>query len=222
MKPGDFLLSVLDFFSTLLPGSLATWLVTQYLPTETILRALSFGLGDGKAIPDQLILVSAFLLSSYVLGHFVFMAAAELDSSYDRWRKRTKPPDRDTAYKAAEKLHRDLTGDLVGGGFTTLKWARTYVQIHSAGARLEIDQFEANQKFFRSLVVVSIAFAAHFFLHERQPAAGLIAVVFAVLSYHRYCDQRWKMTELSYATAVILHATKAGTEDENNAVQGRL
>jgi hypothetical protein len=28
------------------------------------------------------------------------------------------------------------------------------------------------------------------------------------MSYSRYVDQRWKATQLTYATAVILHATK--------------
>ena len=35
MKPGDFLLGVLDFFAVLLPGSLIAWLATQYVPPDT-------------------------------------------------------------------------------------------------------------------------------------------------------------------------------------------
>ena len=30
-----------------------------------------------------------------------------------------------------------------------------------------------------------------------------------MLSYRRYVDQRWKMTELTYATAVIVHRVLA-------------
>jgi len=33
------------------------------------------------------------------------------------------------------------------------------------------------------------------------------------MAYLRYCEQRWKLTELSYATAVILHTTR-GTAPE--------
>ena len=70
----------------------------------------------------------------------------------------------------------------------------------------EIDRLEADSKFFRSLVVVALVGAAHFLLRAHSPTMSVVAVVLALLSYHRYRQQRWKMTELSYATAVIVHA----------------
>jgi hypothetical protein len=212
VKPGDFLLGVLDFFAILLPGSLATWLVTQYIPPKTLRDALSFGLGDGTANPDPFVLGAAFLLSSYLLGHFVFMAGGELDPLYDRWRKRAKPVDGDKTFQAALALQKELNKELVGGGFTTLKWASTYVQVKAPAARVEIDRLEADSKFFRSLVVVSVLAAAHFLLREQSPVAGVAAVVMTGLSYQRYRQQRWKMTELSYGTAVILHSTMSPGE----------
>ena len=207
MKPGDFLLGVLDFFAILLPGSLATWLVTQYIPPTSLRSALSFGVGDGTANPDSLLLGAAFLLSSYLLGHFVFMAGGQLDTLYDRWRKRAKQEALDRTFQAARALQKELTEELVGGDFSTLKWARTYVQVKAPAARVEIDRLEADSKFFRSLVVVSVLAAAHFLLREQSPLAGVVALAMAGLSYQRYRQQRWKMTELSYGTAVILHAT---------------
>ena len=95
-----------------------------------------------------------------------------------------------------------------GTDFTTLKWAKSYIQIHSPSARGEIDRLEADSKFFRSLVVISVAFAVHFLAVERTPSLGLASVVLGAMAYWRYRDQRWKMTQLSYATAVILHETK--------------
>ena len=209
MKPGDFLLGVLDFFAVLLPGSLATWLVAQYIPPKVLRDALSFGLGDGITNPDSFVLGAAFLLSSYLLGHFVFMAGGELDPLYDRWRKRAKPEDRDKAFQAARALQKEVSKDLVGSDFSVLKWARTYVQIKAPAARVEIDRLEADSKFFRGLVVISVLAAVHFFLREQSPAAGVVALVMVALSYHRYRQQRWKMTELSYVTAVVVHATGA-------------
>jgi hypothetical protein len=218
VKPGDFLLGVLDFFAILLPGSLATWLVTQYIPPKALRDALSFGLGDGTANPDSFVLAAAFLLSSYLLGHFVFMAGAQLDPVYDRWRKRAKPEAADKPFRAASDLQKELTKDLVGGGFTTLKWARAYVQINAPAARVEIDRLEADSKFFRSLVVVSALAAAHFLLREQSPVAGVVALVMARLSYQRYREQRWKTTELSYGTAVILHATRPPGEEATASI----
>lgn len=208
MKPGDFLLGLLDFFAILLPGSLATWLAVQYVPPEQLDRALRFGMGSDPSVHTW-VLGTAFFVSSYVLGHFVFMVGAQLDDSYDRWRQRAKPAGRDKTFQAARKLYVDLTGVMAEGEFTTLKWAKAYVQIHVPEARGEIDRLEADSKFFRSLVIVSIAFAAHFLLREQAPMAGAAALGLSGLSYRRYREQRWKLTELSYATAVIAHATKA-------------
>lgn len=78
MKPGDFLLGVFEFFAILLPGSLATWLAVQYVPEAVLKKTLTFGLGSASS-PDTVVLGTAFLVSSYTLGHFVFMAGAKLD-----------------------------------------------------------------------------------------------------------------------------------------------
>jgi len=203
MKPGDFLLGVLDFFAILLPGAMATWLAIQYIPDPVLRDALRLGIENPGTLSPW-VTTGAFLLASYVLGHFVFMAGSKLDSSYDHWRRRTKPPGSDKVYHAARKLQESVTGDLTGAEWTTLKWARAYIQVKAQHARAEIDRLEADQKFFRSLVVISIGFALHFFLSEAAPVAGLIAIGAAVMSFNRYVDQRWKMTELTYGTAVIV------------------
>jgi hypothetical protein len=207
MKPGDFFLGVLDFFAILLPGSLATWLAIQYIPASSLGAALTFDFMGAGAKPDTFVAGAAFVLSSYLLGHFVFMAGSRLDQPYDRWRKRAHPFALDKTYKAADDLKKTLTPNLYGGELTTLKWARAFIQVKSAEARIEIDRLEAEQKFFRSLVVIAAMFAAHFVLRERALFSGAIAVLMAVFSYWRYRDRRWTMTELIFATAVIVHAT---------------
>jgi hypothetical protein len=227
VKPGDFLLGVLDFFAILLPGCFATWLVAQYIPAPDLRVALSFGLTDatGAANPPVIALAIAFLLSSYTLGHFVFMVGGKLDPIYDRWRRRKKPVDTDVTYGAARKLQETLTPKIAAGDFTTLKWVKTYVQIKAPGARVEIDRLEADSKFFRSMVIVSLLFAAHFLFRERAPVIGGAALVMCVLSYQRFRQQRWKTTELSYATAVIVAAVappggSAGDSSANKEEDG--
>lgn len=199
MKPGDFLLGVLDFFAILLPGSLMSWLLTQYLPAELVLP-----FGPGKS--DPIVNATALLLSSYLFGHLVFMVSANLDSVYDSWRTRTKPTTRDKAFQAATELKNAVNQNLIEADFSTLKWAKIYVQLKAPNVRVEIDRFEADSKFFRSLVVVSTAFAAHFLLREQSPAMGVAVIVVGVLSFFRFVEQRWKMTELTYAAAVVAAA----------------
>jgi hypothetical protein len=207
VKPGDFLIGVLDFFAILLPGAMATWLVLQYVPAAALRTALVLGIEE-QAEPTEWVKGGAFLLASYVIGHFVFMIGAKLDGTYDQWRKRSKPESRDKTYHAARKLQDELTADLSGADWTTLKWSKAYIQVKAQHARAEIDRLEADSKFFRSLVIISVAFAAHFFLREAALLAGLVAVIATILSYNRYVEQRWKMTELTYGTAVIV--SKAG------------
>lgn len=205
MKPGDFFLGVLDFFAVLIPGSLATWLVTRYIPASTLNAALMLP-GETGSTPYWLVAPAAYAVSSYVLGHFVFMTGSKLDSSYDRWRRRVHSFERDRTFRAANDLRKTVTPKMVGGELSTLKWARAYIQVKSAGARVEIDRLEAEQKFFRSLVVIAALFAVHFIIRERTLFAGVVALVMGGLSYQRYLDRRWAMTELIFATAVIISA----------------
>lgn len=207
MKPADFLIGVLDFFAILLPGSIATWLVTRYLPPGLLYS--HFTLGPGKTEPDLATLWTAFLLSSYVLGHLVGMAGSRLDTSYDRWRQRTKPSSSDKTYLAADAVRKRLTPALTDSAFTTLKWSKAFLAVKAPGSRTEIDRLEADSKFFRSLVVVSPACALHFLIREAAPGMGIGCLLLAALAYKRYTDRRWAMTELSYATAVIVSETSS-------------
>src|SRR5262249_1014589 len=155
----------------------------------------------------------AFFLSAYVLGHFVFFIGAKvLDDWYDRWRERVHPNDEDTTFRAADDLRRSVSGKLgdssAKGAMSTLKWARPYATIHCPETRTEIDGFEANSKFFRSLVVLFAVAALHFLVHEQRLGFAVACGVLCVLSLLRFYDQRWKSSELTFATAVILYATK--------------
>ena len=120
MKPGDFLLGVQDFFAVLLPGTIATWLVSHYLPPD-LAATLKPGDGPEGAHATRW---AVFLVASYLLGHFVFMLGAKLDGLYDQWRKQNKPLDRDRPYEQAKELRQRVTKDLAGETFSTLKWAR--------------------------------------------------------------------------------------------------
>ena len=206
MKPSDLMISVLDFFAILLPGSLATWLAAQYVQEDQLMRWLS--IGTSRNPPDATVLWTVFAISSYVLGNFVFMAGKHLDTFYDRWRKRRKSTTRDKSYQAAKKLMREVSEDLLGGELSTFKWAKVFVQIHAPAARVEIDRLEADSKFFRSFVVVSIAMTLHFSLKECSLGMSVIWITLGGLSYHRFLDRRWQLTELTYATAALAHSPK--------------
>lgn len=223
MKPGDFLFGVLDVFAVLLPGALATWLVLQYAPGHQLRTALTLSAGAGSEHLQPWATGLAFVLASYVLGHFVFMFGSFLDVGYGRVLGRIRGTD--LAFKQADALRlRDFpepqprvdaaavppahvpaaTGKPVP---TTLQWARAYVTLHAPASRVEIDRLEADSKFFRSMVVIAVGAAAHFI--EQDNAIALIAcIVLLVLSALRYMERRWKMTQLAYVIAVLIARTQ--------------
>jgi len=207
MKPGDFFLNLSDFFAVLLPGLVATWILVHYLPASAVC-GIDPGFVAKCELPNETVRGVSFLLVSYLLGHFTFMAGARLDQHYDRWRVRKKATSEDRAFQAAKRLREQLTPDLVDDDFTVLKWAKAYIEIHSEHSRGEIDRFEADSKFFRGIVVVSVPLALHFLLGEHRVGLTAGAVGLGIASFVRYREQRWKSTELAYGTAAILHATK--------------
>jgi hypothetical protein len=210
MKRTDFFVGIVDFFAALLPGGLATWLVLQYVDPSDLrrwYRPLEGASDVGRAV--------AFFFASYVLGHFVFFIGAKvLDDWYDRWRARVHPNDAHPTYCAADALRKELSkgiGDSgAPGAMSTLKWARAYATIHAPETRAEIDGFEANSKFFRSLVVLFALATVHFLLREQRLDLAVGSGLLCALSLWRFYDQRWKLSELTFATAVIIHETKTG------------
>lgn len=217
MKPSEFFVGIVDFFAALLPGAIATWLALQYIDPADLRRW--GGVAEGSS---EIVRGAAFFLTSYILGHFIYLGGAQLDPWYDRWRQREHPHGTDPNFQAAKKLRDRISGELpksgVRGAYTTLRWARAYITIHAPNAILEIDQLEANSKFFRSLVVMFALIAAHFLLHEQRPGLAAASASLSVLSHWRYRDQRWKLTELSFATAVLVHCTKVAVGAAHVAV----
>ena len=114
MKPGDFLLGVFEFFAILLPGSLATWLAVQYIPDSVLKEALTLSAGS-PSNPDSVVLGIAFLVSSYTLGHFVFMAGAKLDGRMTGGANASNRPTAMPRSTPRNSWHASLNKDLFGG-----------------------------------------------------------------------------------------------------------
>jgi hypothetical protein len=196
-KPADYLLSVFEFFAIVLPGALATWLAAQQIDYHTLL-------GAPREAATSTFLWIAFGLCAYVLGHFVFNFGSNLDPLYDRWRERKKPAEVDGVFLAARTIHLADYQSLTDG-YSTLQWARRYLQIHSASASAEADRLEATQKLFRSLTILSPLFAVYFLFRQADLFATLVCVVVGFQSFYQFCDQRWKYSQCCYASVVICH-----------------
>lgn len=202
LKPGDFFVGVIDFFSVLLPGALLTAILASIDEVRTFpLLAEIIGSSDAA----QWV---AFALASYALGHFLFLIAAKLDETvYDRHRKRKWPKETEHCYNEATELRQGFFGgahlDKKDYPMNTFKWAKSLLMLRAPGALADVNRYEADSKFFRSMVVV-LAILAVFAFYEGQWVAGLIALVLTRLSFSRYAERRHKSTEWAYQYVIVL------------------
>jgi hypothetical protein len=87
MKPGDFFLGIIDFFSTLVPGAIATYLLTSSVIFQNFQHSPSIPRNSAEAW-------TIFLVFSYVVGHLIAaIGSIFLDPVYDRiyakWKRTT-------------------------------------------------------------------------------------------------------------------------------------
>jgi hypothetical protein len=100
------------------------------------------------------------------------------------------------------------------------RWANTFIRLLSPDASLQLDQLEADSKFFRSLSVVLFVCAFACFIYCLSACFGVVVIHFSraafcellcllllFLSLWRYANLRWKRTRLSYEFLVALNRT---------------
>lgn len=147
-KPSDLLVGIVDFFAILLPGAALTFVGMKYqrrIFDGVILPPL------GQGAPQWI----AFILSSYLLGHFVFLLGSSiLDPIYGTsYRKFKSLATEDLLYRRAHEMKKEIlvSHNRIENAY---KWSRGLVRLRNSAAAAEIDRLEANSKFFRSMVIV--------------------------------------------------------------------
>lgn len=218
MKPGDFYVGVFEFFSILLPGAALAasvvhvgWIDAAWLNRPPFNGAAAQWVG--------------FALASYAAGHLVFLAASVLDDTlYDPLRRsvwKDRPGD---AYAVATALRRrELGAALAAFGtetagsddpMNTFSWAKSVLLLRWPSAAANVERYEADSKFFRSLVVVGVAIAA---IALAQGAVGAAVVIagLAAACFWRYAERRYKSTLWAYRhVIVLLTATRPATQEQ--------
>jgi len=188
---------LVDFLGVLLPGALLAFLLkgrTDSVFNDKILPNINFPSTEGWV---------AFVFAAYLLGQFTYLVGATfMDRIYDQTYLRYVTRKGDAVYEEAERLA-GANGKLA----TLLQWARAYVHLSSPDAALEIERFEATSKFFRSLFVVLLVYAGYF-VHPWHRHAFAATLGLLVLSFWRFCNQRWKFTEFSFLYFIQLTANR--------------
>ena len=198
-KPNDFQLGVVELFSILLPGAL-------------LVAALLMAFGLPSAFRDFLAPAGAhwvaFGLAAYAAGHLIFQLAAQLDDLfYDSYRKVAWPIDRDHAYQSATKLRLKALpgqpGDSRDLPMNTFAWAKASLMLRAPAAYADVLRYEADSKFFRSLVVVLPIVGILLGFRNMVIAMPILAFLSCVC-FFRYAERRYKSTEWAYRYMIVL------------------
>ena len=196
-KPGDFFVGVLDFFAILVPGAIAT----------AILQPRFGHLVFGALIahpPSEAGQWVAFLVFAYFIGHLIFLLGSYIDGFYNLIRERLSPYDNESAYQCATRLRDRIIHPAERAALNTFQWSRAVLIATCPAAADDVSRLEADSKFFRSLLVVSVLACAVFASGGHAVEAG-IALLLVVPCFARYYERRLKSTTQAYMHVLTLH-----------------
>ncbi len=229
-EPQKFFIGLMDFFSILLPGALLSYLLKDVLGPLFI--------GDGYYRLDGVQGWVVFLFSAYLLGHFIFLVGSWLldDHLYDPIRKATYDAQVKRLAKGEElspavarwvanrffkrsvdkAVHQavrikdfHLNALNASSAINAFQWCKARLTLKHPEAMATVQRFEADSKFFRSLVVVLIVLIP-WALVERRLAVALVSAGLLILALWRYVDQRLKSTNQAYWLIITLESQEQG------------
>jgi ADP-ribose pyrophosphatase YjhB (NUDIX family) len=218
-EPEKLFIGVVDFFSILLPGAVFTFLLKDDFAPRIF--------GQGYQEPAGNAGWVVFLVLSYLLGHFIFLVGSWMldDGAYDpirsatyygqirklargeqrpsrlaRWlaaRLITNPKRADMAVRQAEKLMQHHVGPIGSSAMNAFQWCKATLTLNHHESMAMVERFEADSKFFRSLVVVLFVIIA-VALGSGRKLLAVVGAVLMAMAFWRYVDQRLKATNQAY------------------------
>ena len=208
MKPSDFFVGAMDFFSILMPGALLAFLLTPWAPGV-------FG-PVLPALESEGVRWVAFAVAAYFFGHLLHHLSSWLDEWYDQTyvAEKRRFGDEKLLVRARELTKADLGDNLED--VSIFMWAGSYVRANNSAAAAELERAGGDSKFFRSLCLVSIL-AVALCVFRGNALAAACAAALTVFSYRRFCKQRWESSRRTYEYFVLLRSQTAGAANRGNS-----
>jgi ADP-ribose pyrophosphatase YjhB (NUDIX family) len=226
LEPQRLYLGVVDVFATLLPGVVLVFLLQGDM-WSALPSAYRF---EGLTGNERL---AVFVVGSYLVGHLVFLIGAWwLDEFYDWARGHTRNAvlsgaarrgklspwigrvlvwlvfkrEDNAAVDRAAAIKREMLKPVQGAAaINTFQWSKAWLTAESPASLEQVQRFEADSKFFRSLVVVLLVLIGVWTL-KQQTILVVVAVCLLPLALWRYMDQRLKATNQAYWSVITLVA----------------
>ena len=214
VKSSGAFLGVIDLFAVVMPGLLLVAVLQMLYPGSTI--GAGFPKGDSAAW-------LAIFVEAYIAGHFLFLLSSYLDGFvYHRLLRRWLEDDGGLAYQIASDLKARYFDDSLGQAdrlhpMNTFVWAKTIMALRAPGALSEVQRFEADSKFFRSLTVL-IPILGGLVVTARPPIYGVAPVLLGatgltILAAWRYGERRFKSTQWAYNYMITLFGAQRPLEE---------
>lgn len=218
----------MDFFSILLPGALLTFVVKTLTPQNAWPVPLYQQFNGAKGWV-------AFLVASYLLGHFAFLLGSWLDEFYDWLRRRTLNAqieqivrrkknfrwwvramvwltfkrERNEALDRAGKIKEQSLFRLhAKKSINNFQWCKALLAIESPESLAVVQRFEADSKFFRCFVVVLLVMIV-WSGRTQYWRLAIVGAVLLPLATWRYMEQRFKATNQAYWSVITLAARRS-------------
>jgi 8-oxo-dGTP pyrophosphatase MutT (NUDIX family) len=225
-EPQKLFISLMDFFSILMPGALLTWLLMGKVGPSV--------LGDRYAALTGAEAWAAFLFVSYLFGHLVFLLGSWLDEVYDWARRYTLNTqiallarrgrllpwlgraliwlvfkrERNLAVDRAARIKQQILDPLhAKDAINTFQWCKALLNAESPTSLAVVQRFEADSKFFRCFAVVLLILLVAWPWQRQWPPASIpIVLALLLLALWRYMEQRHKATNQAYWSVITLTA----------------
>jgi NUDIX domain len=226
-EPQKFFIGMMEFFTIILPGAVFVLVFMDFMPSQLL------GLPDTGWES-----VGAFLVASYLFGHFAYLIGAMLDDVvYDGMRSRSlgkymtwlseghKAPTRTWTWWQQVCMQRDvdiplsvviriknrMLGPLhASDAINAFQWTKSWLGKNCPDMLADVDRLEADSKFFRSFVVVLFLIVLKWTVEIQHWPVVLAAVVLFVLSLFRYLEQRHKMIFQAYCNLITVFSQQEG------------
>jgi hypothetical protein len=197
LKPTDFLMNMVGFFAILLPGAIVAALMLSVDGVEIFRLAV-------LPANDALAKWAAFIVLAYILGHLVFLVGSWVDPAYDFFRECFDPYDEKSPFTHAKAIRDSLLDRDEWDAVNPFQWCKAVLIQKCPAAATDVEQYEADSKFFRSLLVVGLVVAVAM-SRTGDCVAALIAIIFSIASFVRYYDRRLKSTTQAYVHIITMH-----------------
>lgn len=172
-KPGDFLISIIDFLGILLPGAVLIFLHGNYFLQVFNIQMPT----DGQPGPWIL-----FFVCSYIIGHFLLGIGVRLN----RLQGLYSAEDKDDYYLQV-KSEISLPPNVKKNREDSYYRAYSFVRLYNAAAVAEVDRQAAEYKLFRSLTLVFILDLPLAWIRDMQNwSRAFLVCVLVVLALWRF------------------------------------